>query len=45
MLKIVWCFALVFLGASFPKETMAIGHSVVDAVVAVGRAAFTAILA
>jgi hypothetical protein len=45
MLKLVWWLGLVCLGASFPKETLAIGHSIVDALVAVYRAASNIVLA
>jgi len=45
MLQIAWWLALVCLGANFPKETLAIGHSVVDALVSVYRAASAIILA
>jgi hypothetical protein len=45
MLKLAWWMALVCLGASFPKETLAIGHSIVDAVLAMYRAASGIILA
>jgi hypothetical protein len=45
MLKFAWWLALVCLGASFPKESLAIGHSIVDAVLAMYRVASGMILA
>jgi hypothetical protein len=45
MLKLIWWMALVGFGATFPKESLAIGHSIVDALVAMYRAASAVILA
>jgi hypothetical protein len=45
MLKLIWWLALVCFGATFPKESLAIGQSILDALVALYRAASAVILA